>query len=553
MMSKSCDRQGGTTGNQSRDQASNAVLNGRVYHSTPSKVHSRVVKSRASGLQVNKATTSRVFDTSLSSIHTDGTARPFIQDLNPPEQLSTQLEMLSQALRNSKKSEDEMGLIYKQQHELQLLMAELRDRDKELNETVSAHQKQLDAWDADRRKILTLEERYSKCKKDLYSKDNYINHLEAKVRTLEEREHSHSQELETTQVELQQAHIETDHASKEFQKLKSHQQALQKSIRILKEREDCLNKDLQEKNSEISEKTDVSFKLERTCTELEGKLQVSAKAEELLKQELEAQREIISDLRQGQEKLHTQKDLHVEEITSLKEELAQTRERCAYLERELQLAGETDQRKEQLLSLQRTKQQRSDTELSSIRQLYDRQQRELELLRLNLSSTQEQMIKQEEELSLHRHSSTTPTPEKSPEFHKKSQGLPNNYSRVSTGSASRLRESPVFGDQRSLHPLVSTADMQQELGQLATGLRDKLASIFQTDSPALQIDVNEGKHDFDDTSSVISFAELPCVSRSDLNSDLNSSSQLQKLLTESENLAREMNASQRFQAHASAT
>lgn len=29
-----------------------------------------------------------------------------------------------------KKSEEDIGLIYKQQHELQLLMAELRDRDK---------------------------------------------------------------------------------------------------------------------------------------------------------------------------------------------------------------------------------------------------------------------------------------------------------------------------------------------------------------------------------------------------------------------------------------
>jgi hypothetical protein len=61
--------------------------------------------------------------------------------------------MLSQAFSSSRKSEEDIGLIYKQQHELQLLMAELRDRDKELNETVAAHRKQLDAWDADRQKV----------------------------------------------------------------------------------------------------------------------------------------------------------------------------------------------------------------------------------------------------------------------------------------------------------------------------------------------------------------------------------------------------------------
>lgn len=44
--------------------------------------------------------------------------------------------------------------------------------------------------------------------------------------------------------------------------------------------------------------------------------------------------------------------------------------------------------------------------------------------------------------------------------------------------------------------------------------------------------------------------QLPAVSGT---TDLDSSSRLQKLLTESENLAREMNASQRPQANGSST
>jgi chromosome segregation ATPase len=448
--------------------------------------------------------------------------------------------MLSQAFSSSRKSEEDIGLIYKQQHELQLLMAELRDRDKELNETVAAHRKQLDAWDADRQKILKLEEKYARCRKDIQSKNSYISHLESRVLSLEEREHSHSQELETTQVELKQAHIQTDQASKEFQKLKSHQQSLQKSIKILKEREESLNKDLLARNGEVAEKVDACFKLEKTCSELEGKLKMCEKAESLLRQEVAAQRELISESRQEQERLKSQNEIYVHEITSLKEQLSQTRESYANLENELQLAGERDQRKEQLLSLQRTKQQRCNTELSNIRQLYDRQQRELELLRLNLSSTQEQMAKQEEELSLHRHSPLHPTLMKqSPEHMRKSPSTSNGHTKLTITSKHHDKLGSNSQDRR--HPCITTGE-QQELSEPATETGDRLATVLRCDSPPAQADMDT--NDVDDASSVASFPELPTMGMA----DFNASSRLQELLTESENLTKELNACQWSQA-----
>lgn len=39
------------------------------------------------------------------------------------------------------------------------MIAELKDRDKELNNMVLAHQKQLVAWEVDRQRVLTLEQR----------------------------------------------------------------------------------------------------------------------------------------------------------------------------------------------------------------------------------------------------------------------------------------------------------------------------------------------------------------------------------------------------------
>lgn len=72
------------------------------------------------------------------------------------------------------------------------------------------------------------------------------------------------------------------------------------------------------------------------------------------------------------------------------------------------------------------------------------------------------------------------TPEKSPDHHIKSPLVRNSYSRVSAGLPSKHE----LGGSGLSH--VSTADVQHELGQLATGIRDKLASIFQSDSPPLQ-------------------------------------------------------------------
>ena len=48
-------------------------------------------------------------------------------------------------------------MVARQRGELQLLIAELKDRDRELNELVASHQRQIQAWDADRSRARSLE------------------------------------------------------------------------------------------------------------------------------------------------------------------------------------------------------------------------------------------------------------------------------------------------------------------------------------------------------------------------------------------------------------
>lgn len=48
--------------------------------------------------------------------------------------------------------------IQRQRRELQLLMAELKDREGELNAMAASHRKQIQAWEQDRRRMLTVEQ-----------------------------------------------------------------------------------------------------------------------------------------------------------------------------------------------------------------------------------------------------------------------------------------------------------------------------------------------------------------------------------------------------------
>ena len=50
----------------------------------------------------------------------------------------------------------------KQRNEIQLLVVELQDRDRELNDMMIAHQQQLVAWEQDRHRILVLEQKLTK-------------------------------------------------------------------------------------------------------------------------------------------------------------------------------------------------------------------------------------------------------------------------------------------------------------------------------------------------------------------------------------------------------
>ncbi|XP_047684361.1 coiled-coil domain-containing protein 62 isoform X3 [Prionailurus viverrinus] len=110
-------------------------------------------------------------------------------------------------------SEVEISTIEKQRKELQLLIGELKDRDKELNDMVAVHQRQLLSWEEDRQKVLTLEERCSKLEGELHKRTEIIRSLTKKVKTLESNQTEYQVALQKTQLQLQEMAQKATHSS----------------------------------------------------------------------------------------------------------------------------------------------------------------------------------------------------------------------------------------------------------------------------------------------------------------------------------------------------
>ncbi|XP_048199009.1 coiled-coil domain-containing protein 62 isoform X10 [Perognathus longimembris pacificus] len=117
------------------------------------------------------------------------------------------------AVRQNTGSEVENTTIEKQRKELQLLIGELKDRDKELNDMVAVHQRQLLSWEEDRQKVLTLEERCSKLEGELQKRSEIIKSLMRKVKVLESNQSECQSTLRKTQLQLQEMIQKATHSS----------------------------------------------------------------------------------------------------------------------------------------------------------------------------------------------------------------------------------------------------------------------------------------------------------------------------------------------------
>ncbi|KAB0400277.1 hypothetical protein E2I00_018287, partial [Balaenoptera physalus] len=293
-------------------------------------------------------------------------------------------------------SEVEISTIEKQRRELQLLIGELKDRDRELNDMVAVHQRQLLSWEEDRQKVLTLEERCSKLEGELHKRTEIIRSLTKKVKTLESNHIECQSTLQKTQLQLQEMAQKATHSTLLSEDLEARNENLSNTlveltaqVGQLQAREQALTTMIKLKDKDIIEAVnhiaDCSGKfklLEHALRDAKAVETCIVKEKQDYKQKLKALKIEVNKLKEDLNEKTTENNEQREEIIRLKQEKS-----C--LHDELVFTVEREKRKDELLDIAKSKQERMSAELHNLRQIYIKQQRDLQFLNFNVENSQE--------------------------------------------------------------------------------------------------------------------------------------------------------------------
>ncbi|XP_075023852.1 coiled-coil domain-containing protein 62 isoform X4 [Calonectris borealis] len=300
----------------------------------------------------------------------------------------------------------ENSTIQKQRQELHLLIAELKDRDKELNDMVAVHQRQLLAWEDDRQKILTLAERCSLLNNELNKRNEIIKSLTKRLKFLESQQNDSKTTFENTQQKFKELSQKVTDATVHCQALEEKNQSLHCSVLELsaktgqlQAREQELLTMLKLKDEAILETTDHITEFTSKFKKLESALRAAKTEEFSLNKEKQDLKLRLKELILETNKLKDDLCEKMKENNKQQEEITHLKQENGCLRNELTLIVEKAKRKDQLLQFAKSKQARTDTELSTLRQIYVKQQRDLQFLHVNLESSQE--LRQKHEKAAH--------------------------------------------------------------------------------------------------------------------------------------------------------
>ncbi|XP_069650877.1 coiled-coil domain-containing protein 62 isoform X5 [Haliaeetus albicilla] len=295
----------------------------------------------------------------------------------------------------------EDSTIQKQRRELQLLIAELKDRDKELNDMVAVHQRHLLAWEDDRQKILTLAERCNLLKNELNKRNEIVKSLTKRLKFLESQQND-SKTIENTPQKFKELSQKVTDATVHCQALEEKNQSLHCLVLELsaktgqlQAREQELLTMLKLKDEAILETTDHITDFTSKFKKLESALRAAKTEEFSLNKEKEDLKLRLKELILETNKLKDDLCEKMKENNKQQEEIIHLKQENSCLRNELALIVEKAKRKDQLLQFAKSKQARTDTELSSLRQIYVKQQRDLQFLHVNLENSQESRQKHE--------------------------------------------------------------------------------------------------------------------------------------------------------------
>ncbi|KAI4817073.1 hypothetical protein KUCAC02_009360 [Chaenocephalus aceratus] len=283
--------------------------------------------------------------------------------------------------------------IQRQRRELQLLMAELKDRERELNTMAASHHKHLLAWEQDRQRVLALEQRCARLEHELQKRNEVIRVLTKRVWVVETREEEVQKELSSL---AKQKLCEQQNISQKYQDFEEKNQSLNSTVMALSTqvgslqvREEELSSMLKLKENDVVEASGHVVDLTARLRDLETSLTESCSRESKLQRDSEENKRRCKEARH--EITHLKEDLQqqVTQSSTQREEIIRLKQELQLLRRDVVLSGEGDSWRDELLELARSKQERTMSELHCIRQVCDNQRNDLQLLQLNLESTRD--------------------------------------------------------------------------------------------------------------------------------------------------------------------
>ncbi|XP_039937249.1 coiled-coil domain-containing protein 62 isoform X2 [Hirundo rustica] len=267
---------------------------------------------------------------------------------------------------------------------------------------VAVHERHIQAWEDDRQKILTLAERCSLLTSELNERNAVIKSLTKKLKVLETQHNDSKITLENTQQKFKELLQKVADSSLQCQALEEKNQSLHCSVLELsaktgqlQAREQELLTMLQLKDKALIETTDQIAEATSKFKSLEGALRASKLDEFSRNRE---QQDLKLTLNDVVVQINKMKDILCEKMkegSNYQEEISHLKQENGCLRSELMLAVEEAQRKDQLYQFTKSKQARIEKELSSLRQVCVKQQRDLHFLHINLDSSEDSRQKHE--------------------------------------------------------------------------------------------------------------------------------------------------------------
>ncbi|GAA6223597.1 coiled-coil domain-containing protein 62 [Lates japonicus] len=373
---------GGACGKASAFSPSSHDASAEVWHSTP-------VKKRNADAPLDVGHSSV-----LTSFRMDSPAKPWAESTRPipadapcPHR-SQDTELSVNDLSSS--------TIRRQRRELQQMMAELKERDRELNAMASSHHKQLHAWEQNRQRVLASEQRCARLDDELQKRNEVIRVLTKRVWTVETREKEVQEKLSVAQQQLSELEQKEQHISQRCQDSEEKNQSLSSTLTALsiqvgslQVREEELSSMLKLKDKDTTEASARIQDLTRRLRDLETLLTESCSRETKLQRDLEESKRRYREAKREIAHLKDELQQQVTQSSTQREEIIRLKQELQLLHRDLALAGEGDSWRDELLELARSKQERTMSELRCLRQVCENQRNDLQLLQLNLESARE--------------------------------------------------------------------------------------------------------------------------------------------------------------------